>query len=189
MISTSWSRISASWPIGSAAPEHPRPVTIQSILRFPDRRLRSPAAPVGAFDDDLRALAADLADTMAAAPGIGITAPHIGVLLRVVVIGLPGEDLRIYVNPKILDTADERVRHLEGSVSMPGVTDEVERAARVRIGYQALDGGERVEESDGLLAICLQHEIDQLDGIFWLDRLSRLRRDRLIKRFEKLNRA
>jgi peptide deformylase len=164
-------------------------VAIRPILRFPDRRLRSAAAPVETFDDALRTLAADLADTMAAAQGIGITAPHIGVLLRVVVIALPGEELRLYVNPKILEAADERVRHLEGSVSMPGVTDEVERAARVRIGYQTLDGGEQADESDGLLAICLQHEIDQLDGIFWLDRLSRLRRDRLIKRFEKLNRA
>lgn len=164
-------------------------MTVRPILRFPDRRLRSAAAPVDAFDDGLRMLAADLVDTMAAAQGIGITAPHIGILVRVVVIALPGDDTRIYVNPRILQAADERVRHLEGSVSMPGVTDEVERAARVRVGYQALDGSEQVDDASGLLAICLQHEIDQLDGIFWLDRLSRLRRDRLIKRFEKLGRA
>jgi peptide deformylase len=163
-------------------------VAVRPILRFPDRRLRLAAAPVQEFDDGLRALAADLADTMAAAQGIGITAPHIGTALRVVVIALPGSAALTYVNPEIGWQSEDRVRHPEGSVSMPGVTDEVERAARVRVGYRSLDGDERADDADGLLAICLQHEIDQLNGIFWLDRLSRLRRDRVIKRFEKLSR-
>lgn len=81
------------------------------------------------------------------------------------------------------------IRHTEGSVSMPGVTEEIERHASVRVRYQDLDGNERFEDADGLLAVCHQHEIDQLDGIFWTQKLSRLRRDRLIKRYDKLMRA
>ena len=162
----------------------PRPV-----VRFPDPRLRQPAQPVAAFDEALAALAADLVETLAAAQGIGITAPHIGVLQRLVVLTLPNEAVRSYVNPRILWTSDELVRHEEGSISMPGVADTVERPARIRLGYQDLAGAERTEEADGLLAVCLQHEIDQLDGVFWIERLSRLRRDRVVKRFEKISRG
>lgn len=164
-------------------------MALRPIVRFPDPRLRTPAAPIGAFGDDLRNLAADLLDTMRAAPGIGITAPHIGVPKRVVVIELPSwEEARTYVNPKIFWASTEMIRHQEGSVSMPGVTEEVERHARVCVSYHDLTGTERTEESDGLLAVCLQHEIDQLDGTFWIQKLSRLKRDRLIKRYEKLAR-
>jgi len=164
-------------------------VAVRPILRFPDPRLRQPAARVTLFDDALRALAVDLSETMAAAQGIGITAPHLGVALRLVVIALPEEPERIYVNPQILSASAELVRHEEGSVAMPGVTDEVERPGRIRLAWQDLEGNERIEEADGLLAICLQHEIDQLDGLFWIYRLSRLRRERLVKRFEKLSRG
>ena len=161
-----------------------------TIVRFPDPRLRTAADPVTAFDEDLRSFAADLLETMRAAPGIGITAPHIGVLKRVVVIELSAaEGVRTYVNPEIVWASDERIRYQEGSISMPGVTEEVERHARIRVSCRDLTGAERVEDADGLLAICLQHEIDQLDGIFWIQRLSRLRRDRLIKRYEKSLRA
>jgi peptide deformylase len=162
-------------------------VTVRPIVRYPDRRLRDVAERVRAFDGELRTLAADLYDTMRAAPGIGITAPHIGVGKRVVVLR-PAADrpARVYVNPAIVWASDERIRHVEGSVSMPGVTEEVERAARVRIAYQTIEGIEESEEATGLIAVCHQHEIDQLDGIFWLQRLSPLRRDRLIKRFQKL---
>ncbi|MET0531425.1 MAG: peptide deformylase [Microvirga sp.] len=164
-------------------------MTIRPIVRFPDPRLRRKAEPVVAFDDELAALARDLAETMRAAPGIGITAPHIGELRRVVVIQLDADPApRIYTNPQILWASPEMIRHVEGSVSMPGVTEEIKRHARVRVGYQGLDGVEREEEADGLLAVCHQHEIDQLDGIFWIDRLSKLKRDRLIKKFEKLQR-
>ncbi len=137
------------------------------------------------FDDALRDLVADLADTMRAAPGIGITAPHIGVALRVVVLELPGDGLRAYVNPQIEAAGAERIRHSEGSVSMPGVSEEIERAARVRVQYRDLSGIEQVEEAEGLLAVCHQHEIDQLDGIFWIQRLSRLKRERVVRRYEK----
>ncbi|KUL96901.1 peptide deformylase [Bosea sp. WAO] len=161
---------------------------LRPILSFPDPRLRLTAGPVLRFDADLRALADDLLETMRAAPGIGITAPHIGVLSRLVVLELSPGDVRIYVNPELDQVSRETIRHTEGSVSMPGVTDELERHARVRVRYQDLDGKERSEEADGLLAICHQHEIDQLDGIFWIDRLSRLKRDRLVARYNKLRR-
>lgn len=161
-------------------------MTIRPILRFPDPRLKHIAEPVTAFDDDLRALALDLVDTMRAAPGIGITAPHIGVLLRVVAIELSGSEPRIYVNPEIVAASAERAKHVEGSVSMPGVSEEVERPARVSVRYRDVEAVAQTEDADGLLAVCLQHEIDQLDGVFWTQRLSRLRRERALKRFLKM---
>jgi peptide deformylase len=165
-------------------------MTIRPIVRYPDSRLALPAEPVTAFDAALHELAANLLETMRAAPGIGITAPHIGVALRVVVLELdPAEGARIYVNPEIVWASPEMILHREGSVSMPGVNDEVSRHSRVRISYRDLDGHPQTEESEGLRAVCHQHEIDQLDGIFWIRRLSRLKRERLIKRFEKMSRG
>lgn len=161
-------------------------MAVRPIIRFPDPRLKSVAAAVTRFDDDLRTLAADLLDTMRAAPGVGITAPHIGTALRVVILELEPGKAEAYVNPAILWASEETIRHAEGSVSMPGVSEEIERPARVRIGYRDLDGCERTEETEGFRAACHQHEIDQLDGIFWIQRLSRLKRDRVIKRYEKL---
>jgi peptide deformylase len=163
-------------------------LAIRPIVAFPDPRLRLPAQPVTHFDAELRTLAADLLDTMRAAPGIGITAPHLGVLTRLVVLELTPGEVRTYVNPALDWVSPEMLRHAEGSVSMPGVTDELERHARVVVRHQDLDGDEHSEEADGLLAICHQHEIDQLDGIFWIDRLSRLKRDRLVARYNKLRR-
>ena len=164
-------------------------MTIRPIVRYPDPRLAIPARPVTEFDDALRELAKDLLETMHAAPGIGITAPHIGVLLRVVVLDLDAnEGARTCVNPEIAWASSEMILHREGSVSMPGVNDEVQRHARVRISYQDVDGNMQTEESDGLGAVCHQHEIDQLNGVFWINRLSRLKRERLIKRFEKVSR-
>lgn len=165
-------------------------MTIRPILRYPDRRLASPARPVTAFDDGLRQLAQDLLDTMRAAPGIGITAPHIGVPLRVVVLELDAKDgPRTYVNPEITWASPETIMHREGSVSMPGMNEDVQRHARVRISYQDVEGNVRSEESDGLRAVCHQHEIDQLDGMFWIQRLSRLKRERLVKKYEKMSRG
>lgn len=162
-------------------------VTARPIVMFPDWRLRESAAPVVAFDEALHQLAQDLLQTMQAAPGIGIAAPHVGVLLRVVVIELPGgTGPRFYVNPLVEWASAETARHAEGSVSMPGVSEQVERPARVRVRFQTLEGVEGVEEADGLLAVCLQHEIDQLDGLFWISRLSRLKRERVLRRYEKL---
>jgi peptide deformylase len=164
-------------------------LAIHSIIRYPDFRLRQKSETVLTFDNDLRALSRDLSDTMSAASGIGITAPHVGILKRLTVIRIGFEsELRAYANPRIVWFSQERIRHLEGSVSMPGVDEEVERYARVRVNYRDLDGAEHEEDAEGFLAVCLQHEIDQLDGIFWIDRLSKLKRDRLIRRFEKLRR-
>lgn len=165
-------------------------MTLRQIVKFPDPRLRQPAAPVTAFDATLATLAADLLDTMRAAPGIGITAPHVGVLARVVVLELsPEEGPRTYINPEIVWSSPETIRHAEGSVSMPGAVEEVERQARVRVRYQDLSGAIAEEEAEGLRAVCHQHECDQLDGIFWLQRLSRLKRDRVVRKYEKAQRA
>ncbi len=161
-------------------------MTARPIVRFPDPCLRAVAEPVTSFDAGLQTLAGDLLEAMRAAPGVGITAPHIGVLQRLVVIELsPPSGVRTYVNPTIIWASPEMTCGQEGSVSMPGVMEEVERHARVRVSSRDLGGVEQVEEADGLLAVCLQHEIDQLDGIFWIQRLSRLKRDRLIKRYDK----
>src|SRR6266404_185437 len=170
---------------------HPTEIMpIRPILRYPDTRLALPAQPVTVFDDALRDLARDLLETMHAAPGIGITAPHIGISLRVVVLDLdPIDGARTYVNPEIIWASPEIVMHQEGSVSMPGVNDDIRRHARVRISYHDVDGNTQTEESEGLRAVCHQHEIDQLNGLFWIKRLSHLKRERLIKRFEKMSRS
>ena len=162
-------------------------MAILPILRYPDARLRAPCGKIEVFDQRLATLADDLAATMRAAPGIGITAAHVGITERVTVIELDGPgSRRVFVNPEIEWFSPELQRHVEGSVSMPGVTDEVERPARIRLTYQDLAGASHAEEAGGLLAVCLQHEIDQLDGIFWIDRLSRLKRERIIKKFRKM---
>jgi peptide deformylase len=165
-------------------------MTIRPVVRYPDPRLALPAQPVTVFDDALRDLARDLLETMHAAPGIGITAPHIGISLRVVVLDLDAnEGARTYVNPEIIWASPEMIMHREGSVSMPGVNDDVRRHARVRISYRDVDGNMQSEESEGLRAVCHQHEIDQLNEVFWIQRLSRVKRERLIKRFEKVSRG
>lgn len=162
-------------------------MTIQPLVIYPDPRLRLVAEPVSVFDESLHALAVDLLDTLRAAPGIGITAPHIGILKRVVVLDLPATDgARTYINPQIVWSSPEITPYREGSISMPGVLDEIDRPSRIHVRYQDLQGVDQVEEADGLSAVCHQHEIDQLDGIFWIQRLSRLKRDRLIRRYGKL---
>jgi len=164
-------------------------MTVRPIVRFPDARLKLVAEPVERFDGELKQLAGDLLDTMRAAPGIGITAPHIGVSQRVVVLQLTAAEAPLtYVNPVITWASPETMRHVEGSVSMPGVNDEIERSGTVHVTYRDLDGNDRFEETEGLRAVCHQHEIDQLDGIFWLQRLSPLKRERLVKKYQKLGR-
>jgi peptide deformylase len=163
---------------------------IRPIIRYPDPRLALPAQPVTVFDGALRNLVTDLIETMHAAPSIGITAPHIGISLRVVVLDVDAIDgARTYVNPEITFASPEMIMHQEGSVSMPGVNDDIQRRARVRISYRDIHGNIQSEESEGLRAVCHQHEIDQLDGLFWIRRLSRLKRERLIRRFEKVSRS
>jgi peptide deformylase len=157
---------------------------------YPDPRLKLRAAPVEHFDAALESLAQDLMDTMVAAPAIGLSACHIGVQQRLVAVRLADDALmRLYVNPQILWTSPELKSEQEGSVSMPGISEEVERPARIGLVWNTLSGGEERAEAEGFLAVVLQHEIDQLDGIFWLDRLSRLKRERAIRRYENLRRG
>lgn len=164
-------------------------MALRPILKYPNPDLRRPALAVERFDEDLKMLAADLLETMQAAQGIGITAPHIGVPQRLAIVRLePDDPVKIYVNPQVVWASDEMQPYKEGSVSMPDVLEEIERPARVRIRFQDLAGTEQTEEADGLLSVCLQHEIDQLDGIYWLDKLSRLKRDKVIRRYEKIKR-
>ena len=163
-------------------------MTIRPIVRYPDPRLALAAQPVTLFDGALRELARDLLETMHAAPGIGITAPHIAISQRVVVLDLDANDgARTYVNPEIIWASPEMILHREGSVSMPGVNDDIKRHERIRISYHDVHGNIQTEDSEGLRAVCHQHEIDQLNGLFWIQRLSRLKRERLIKRFERVS--
>jgi len=165
-------------------------VTIRPLVTYPDPRLTKASEAVDAFDADLRALIADLQDTMKDAQGIGITAPHIGVMKRIAIVQLtPDDPLKVYINPKVEWASDTLAPCKEGSVSMQGVVDDISRPASVRVAFQDLDGKEQSEEADGLLAVCLQHEIDQLDGIFWIQKLSRLKKERVVKKYEKLKRA
>ncbi|MBB4187867.1 peptide deformylase [Sinorhizobium terangae] len=165
-------------------------MAVLPIVRFPHPVLTTAAETIERFDGDLRQLATDLLETMHAAPGIGITANHVGVLRRLTVIELDRTSgPRVFANPEIIWQSQDLMRHTEGSVSMPGISEEVERPRAVRVRYQSLSGETLEEYAEGLMAICLQHEIDQLSGIFWTHRLSRLKRERAVKRFEKLTRG
>ena len=157
-----------------------------TILRYPDPRLAMPCAPVTRFDGELKSFADQLYDAMRAAPGVGITAAHVGHALRLVILDLP--DLggrRDYANPRITWSSHDTISHEEGSVSMPGAIDTVVRPREITIEYTDLNGKPQTERMQGFAAVCMQHEIDQLDGVFWLQRLSRLRRDRVVKKWLK----
>jgi peptide deformylase len=160
-------------------------MTVLPILRYPDPGLRQPAEPVTVFDAALEQLADDLLETMRHAPGVGITAAHVGRPVRLVVIELTPGEPRVYVNPQIESASSERIQSTEGSVSMPGVMEDVDRPRAIRLTYQDLTGEKHEAVMSGFEAVCMQHEIDQLNGMFWLQRLSRLKRDRAIKRFQK----
>lgn len=155
------------------------------ILPYPHLGLSEICPPVTAFDGQLQELVADLIDTMRAAPGVGITAAHIGVKQRVFVLELTPGTVLTYINPEVVSQSTQTMRHMEGSVSMPGFTDEVERPSEIEVRFQDISGGEHRQTAEGFHAICIQHEIDQLDGIFWLKRLSKLKRDRLVRKWEK----
>lgn len=161
---------------------------LRTILRYPDPGLKTIASPVTIFDDKLALFADDLLETMRHAPGVGITACHVGVFERIVVMELKPGEPRIYVNPVIEAFSDETMTATEGSVSMPGVTDEIERPRGIRLHWQDLEGKRHEGVMTGFEAVCMQHEIDQLDGVFWLQRLSRLKRERLVKKFQKAGR-
>ncbi len=161
-------------------------MAILNILHYPDPRLRRRAQPVSQVDAAVRRLVADMAETMYQAPGIGLAAVQVDVPLRVVVMDLSPERnaLRVYINPEILARDGVQVME-EGCLSVPGIYDEVERARHIRV--RALDGdGQAFEfEAEGLLATCIQHEIDHLDGKVFVDYLSRLKQNRIRKKLEK----
>ncbi|WP_453962569.1 peptide deformylase [Amorphus suaedae] len=163
----------------------------RSILLIPDPTLRKVAAPVGAVDDGVRALIDDMLETMYAAPGIGLAAPQIGVLDRVIVCDVGGEDDEeerrpmALVNPEIVWSSDELRVHQEGCLSIPEYYEDVERPAEVAVRFLDRNGDPREIKAGGILATCLQHEIDHLNGVLFIDYLSRLKRDRVTKKFVK----
>jgi peptide deformylase len=161
-------------------------MALLKILEYPDPRLRTRARPVAAVDEGVRRLVADMMETMYAAPGIGLAATQVDVHQRIVVIDISEERNHplVFVNPEILAKDDREVRE-EGCLSVPGVTESVERAGRIRV--RALDGQGRPFEmdADGLLAVCIQHELDHLEGKLFVDYLSELKRQRIRKRLTK----
>ncbi len=165
-------------------------MSIKPLIILPDPLLREASRPVERFDAPLRRLAADMLDTMYHAPGIGLAAVQIGEPIRMLVIDLAKEDEpkapRIFINPQVLPGADERSVYEEGCLSIPDYYAEVERPARVKVTYLDLDGSRREAEADGLLATCLQHEIDHLDGVLFIDHISKLKRDIVVRKFRKL---
>lgn len=165
-------------------------MAILEILRYPDPRLQRVARPVTAFDDRLRTLVRDMAETMYAAPGIGLAATQVDVHERVIVIDLSEtkDRLQVFVNPKIVDSSAERKVYEEGCLSVPGIYDEVERPDRIRVEAFDADGQPFTLEADGLLAVCLQHEIDHLDGRVFVQYLSRLKQTRIRTRLLKSER-
>ncbi|CAH0148825.1 peptide deformylase [Roseomonas sp. CECT 9278] len=159
------------------------------ILFVPDARLRAKAKPVGAADADrVRALAPQMLAAMYAAPGIGLAAPQVGELLRLVVIDLQkneAPDPIVLVNPEIIAASKDVATREEGCLSLPGQYADVTRPAQVRVRYHDLSGARREIEGDGLLSACLQHEIDHLDGVLFVDYLSALKRNMLLRRLAK----
>ena len=159
------------------------------IRRFPDERLRTVAKPVTVFDDALRKLVADMAETMYEAPGIGLAATQVNVHQRVVVIDVSEDQkgLQAFVNP-VIESVSGMQTYEEGCLSVPGVYDKVDRPSDVRVRYQDLDGKEHVLETGELLAICIQHEIDHLNGKVFVDHLSQLKQTRIKNKLAKLAR-
>lgn len=160
------------------------------IITLPDPMLRLVSAPVERVDDDLKRFLDDMLETMYDAPGIGLAAIQVGVPRRVVTIDVSGRDdearkPHFFINPEILSSSEERSIYEEGCLSIPDYYAEVERPATVRVRYLDRDGKLNELEADGLLATCIQHEVDHLDGKLFIDRLSRLKRDMVIRKFTK----
>lgn len=188
-------------------------MAIREILEIPDPRLKVVSEPVTRFDDELKTLVADMFETMYDAPGIGLAAIQVGVPQRVLVIDLQPDDEdaepevctahggehhthqpvkrepRVFINPEILDPSEDLSVYNEGCLSVPDIYAEVERPAAIRARWQDLDGNVHEEAIDGLLATCLQHEMDHLEGVLFIDHLSRLKRQMAIKKLEKLRKA
>ena len=164
-------------------------MAIRPILILPDAKLRQVSEPVKAVDDHVRKLMDDMVDTMHDAPGIGLAAIQIGVPRRIVVLDLAKKDeppeVRYFVNPEIVWSSEEKSVYEEGCLSIPEYYEEVERPARIRARFLDREGQPQEIDAEGLLATALQHEIDHLNGVLFIDHISRLKRDRVIKKFIK----
>ena len=172
-------------------------MAIRPIFETPDPVLRQTSRPVETFDDELKTLVADMFETMYAAPGIGLAAVQVGVPVRLLVIDLqepadpedpeskPVRDPRVFINPEVLWDSDHDVPYTEGCLSVPEQYAEVMRPDRIRARWQDVSGKAYEEEIEGLLAVCLQHEMDHLNGVLFIDHLSRLKRDMVLKKLAK----
>jgi peptide deformylase len=164
-------------------------MTVREIIKLPDKRLRLVSEPVKRIDASLRKLVEDMFETLYAAPGIGLASIQVGVAKRVIIMDLSKKDdtrkPEVFINPEITWASEEKSSYEEGCLSIPEYYEEVERPAVVKVKYLDLDGKAREVEASGLLATCLQHEIDHLNGILFIDHISKLKRDRVTKKFAK----
>jgi peptide deformylase len=165
-------------------------MALRKIITLPDPQLRLVSTPIASVSKDVLKLADDMLETMYDAPGIGLAAIQIGVPQRMVVIDLAKKDEPknpvVFINPEILSSSEEKATYEEGCLSIPEYYEEVERPASVRFRYLSAKGQTEEIDADGLLATCIQHEIDHLDGKLFIDYLSKLKRDRVIKKFSKI---
>ncbi len=167
-------------------------MSTRPILIIPEPRLRTISQPVAKIDSETRKLVEDMFDTMYDAPGIGLAAIQVGVRKRVITIDLAreGEEKNpvALINPEILAESDETSFYNEGCLSIPEFYEEVERPARVSVRFMDIEGAVREVEAEGLFATCVQHEIDHLNGVLFIDHISKLKRDRVVKKFTKMAR-
>nr|CAD6426662.1 peptide deformylase [Rhizobium sp. Q54] len=168
-------------------------MTIKPLIILPDPVLRQVSKPVEQVDSEITRLADDMLETMYDAPGIGLAAIQIGVPRRLLVIDVSKEDEEnkpmVFINPEIVGASDERSTYEEGCLSIPDYYAEVERPAMVTVSYVDREGKQQTIQADGLLATCLQHEIDHLNGVLFIDHISRLKREMVIKKFTKAARS
>ena len=164
-------------------------MALRDILILPDKRLRQVSEPVKKIDAGIRTLVEDMFETMYEAPGIGLAAIQVGEPKRVITMDLAKKDdpkdPQVFINPEILWTSEDKAIYEEGCLSIPEYYSDVERPAQVKVKYLDLEGKARELEASGLLATCLQHEIDHLNGVLFIDHLSKLKRDRVLKKFSK----
>ena len=168
-------------------------MAVRDIIIIPDKRLRLKSEPVARIDKSVRALVDDMFETMYAAPGIGLAAIQIGVAQRVVTMDLAKKEdpknPQVFINPEVTWKSDEQATYEEGCLSIPDYYEEVERPERVKVKYLDLDGKTHEVDANGMLATCLQHEIDHINGTLFIDHISKLKRDRVIKKFTKASKA
>jgi len=164
-------------------------MALRDIIILPDKRLRSVSKPVVAIGDEIRTLVADMFETMYEAPGIGLAAIQVGVPSRMIVMDLSKREAeaepRVFINPEITWSSEEKSLYEEGCLSIPEVHEDVERPARVKIRYLDLEGKPHEEDAEGLFATCIQHEVDHLNGVLFIDHISKLKRERITKKFTK----